>query len=112
MMSIEDSPLPDQEWTALRNTLGDGLLARLCRVSEVSLRRYAARARPTPDVVAQRLHILALIVADLRGAYNDYGVRRWFQRRTWHAPAWTCPQWRGCSPFRQPTGSCWLVSLR
>jgi AbrB family looped-hinge helix DNA binding protein len=46
----------------------------------VSLRRYASGTRPTPDPVAQRLHLLALIVADLRGAYNDYGIRRWFQR--------------------------------
>jgi hypothetical protein len=78
--ALEDSPLPDQEWAPLRHTLGDELLARLCRISEVSLRRYASGARPTPDIVAQRLHTLALIIADLRGAYNDYGIRRWFQR--------------------------------
>lgn len=78
--ALEGSPLPHQEWGALRHTLGDELLARLCGISEVSLRRYASGARPTPDSVAQRLHVLALIVADLRGAYNDYGIRRWFQR--------------------------------
>lgn len=78
--ALEDSPLPPQEWAALRATLGDAPLARLCRISEVSLRRYAAGARSTPDLVARRLHVLALIVADLRGAYNDYGIRRWFQR--------------------------------
>jgi hypothetical protein len=69
-----------QQWITLRDTLGDTLLARLCCISEVSLRRYASGTRPTPDPVAQRLHLLALIVADLRGAYNDYGIRRWFQR--------------------------------
>jgi hypothetical protein len=79
-VALEGSPLPAQEWGPLRHTVGDELLARLCRISEVSLRRYASGARPTPDVVAQRLHILALIISDLRGAYNDYGVRRWFQR--------------------------------
>jgi hypothetical protein len=78
--ALEDSPIPDQEWAGLRDTLGDELLARLCRISEVSLRRYAAGTRTTPDAVAQRLHTLGLIVADLRGAYNDYGIRRWFQR--------------------------------
>lgn len=78
--ALEDSPLPRQEWSALRVILGDALLARLCGISEVSLRRYAVGVRPTPDPVAQRLHTLALIVADLRGAYNDYGIRRWFQR--------------------------------
>ena len=78
--ALEDSPLPPQEWPALRAILGDALLARLCGISEVSLRRYAAGTRSTPDPVAQRLHTLALIVSDLRGAYNDYGIRRWFQR--------------------------------
>lgn len=78
--ALEDSPLPLQEWTALRAILGDALLAWLCGISGVSLRRYAAGARPTPDSVAQRLHVLALIVSDLRGAYNEYGIRRWFQR--------------------------------
>jgi hypothetical protein len=78
--ALEDSPLPEQEWAALRHALGDALLARLCRISEASLRRYSAGSRPTPDRVAQRLHALALVVADLRGAYNDYGIRRWFQR--------------------------------
>lgn len=78
--ALEDSPLPLQEWTALRAILGDALLAQLCGISEVSLRRYSGGARVTPDPVAQRLHTLALIAADLRGAYNDYGIRRWFAR--------------------------------
>ncbi len=78
--ALEDSPLPSQEWPALRVILGDVLLAELSGISEVSLRRYAAGVRSTPDAVAQRLHTLALIVADLRGAYNDYGIRRWFTR--------------------------------
>ncbi|MGI8827281.1 MAG: hypothetical protein ACR2JC_16880 [Chloroflexota bacterium] len=79
-MSLEDCPVPDQEWTPLRDTLGDDLLARLCGIAPVSLRRYATDARPTPDLVAGRLHALALTVADLRWAYNDYGIRGWFQR--------------------------------
>ncbi len=78
--ALENSPLPPQEWAALRIILGDALLARLCGISEASLRRYTSGARSTPDLVAQRLHTLALIVADLRGAYNEYGSRRWFQR--------------------------------
>jgi hypothetical protein len=78
--ALEDSPIPDQEWATLRGTLGDELLAHLCRISEASLLRYARGIRATPDPVAQRLHSLALIVADLRGAYNEYGTRRWFRR--------------------------------
>ena len=48
--------------------------------SPSSLRRYAAGARRAPDSVVGRLHTLALLVADLAGAYNDYGIRRWFAR--------------------------------
>ncbi len=50
-------------------------------VSPASLRRYASGTRPTPDAVAARVHFLARVVADLKGAYNDVGVRRWFERR-------------------------------
>jgi hypothetical protein len=35
----------------------------------------------TPQDVAERLHWLALIVGDLLGSYNDYGIRRWFERK-------------------------------
>jgi hypothetical protein len=31
--------------------------------------------------VAARLHFLARVVAELKGAYNDIGVRRWFGRK-------------------------------
>ncbi|MCY4634369.1 MAG: DUF2384 domain-containing protein [Acidobacteria bacterium] len=46
----------------------------------MSLRRYQSGARATPDDVGVRLHVLALIVGDLAGAYNDAGIRRWFVR--------------------------------
>ena len=36
---------------------------------------------PPPYVVAARLHFLAFVVGDLAGAYNEIGVRRWFERR-------------------------------
>ena len=78
--ALEGSPLPALEWPALRGILGEELLARLCRISEMSVRRYTAGERRTPDDIAHRLHALLLVVADLRGAYNEYGVRRWFER--------------------------------
>jgi len=49
-------------------------------VSVVSLRRYVAGERPTPDIVAARAHWLALVVSDLAGTYNEIGIRRWFER--------------------------------
>jgi hypothetical protein len=30
--------------------------------------------------VAERLHWLAMVVADLAGSYNALGIRRWFER--------------------------------
>lgn len=76
----ESNALPESEWGPLRDALGDDLLAELVDVSEASLRRYAAGSRRTPDDVGERLHWVALVVADLRGAYTDRGVRRWFRR--------------------------------
>lgn len=82
----EHSPMPSGEWPRLTGTLGEDLLSRLVGVSASSVRRYSSGARPTPQEVAARLHVLALVVADLAGGYNDYGVRRWF---TAPARSWT-----------------------
>ncbi len=76
----EHSPMPRGEWPALIEMLGEDLLAHLLGISASSLRRYATGTRPTPDAVAARLHLLALVVVDLAGAYNAYGIRRWFTR--------------------------------
>lgn len=78
--ALEDSPAPAHEWAALVALFGPDELAGLVGVSPASLRRYAAGTRATPDRVAARLHFLAQLVADLRGAYTDPGVRRWFNR--------------------------------
>lgn len=79
--ALEESPLPRTEWVGLERVLGADMLADLVGVSPSSLRRYAAGTRDTPDDVAARLHFLALVVGDLSGSYNDFGVRRWFRRR-------------------------------
>ena len=79
--ALLDSPLPEYEWPALEGILGAELLGRLTGVSVSSLRRYRTARRRTPDAVAARLHFLALIVGDLAGAYNDLGIRRWFERK-------------------------------
>jgi len=74
------SPLPDRELRQLRLTFELDQLAKLLGTSEVSLRRYLAGSRDVPDTVAARAHWLALVSADLGGAYNQIGVRRWFER--------------------------------
>ncbi len=78
--ALRGSPLPQFEWTALTRVLGSDELAALLHISESSLHRYAKGTRSTPDVTAERLYFLALIVGDLLGAYNEVGVRRWFYR--------------------------------
>jgi hypothetical protein len=78
LAAIEASPIPDAEWHLI-DVLGDRL-ADLVGISGSSMSRYRSEQRVTPDDVANRLHTLALIVADLSGSYNDYGIRRWFER--------------------------------
>lgn len=50
-------------------------------ISGSSVRRYSAAARTTPDAIAARVHYLSLIVGDLSGAYNEIGIRQWFDRK-------------------------------
>ena len=78
--ALDQSPAPEHEWPILQNVLGLDLLARLLDISPSSARRYLSGSRSTPDTVASRLHFLAFVVGNLSGAYNDIGVRRWFER--------------------------------
>ncbi len=78
--AIEGSPLPAAEWPPIRDLFGDEMLEKLLGISRQSIQRYASAQRSTPQEVAERLHVLALIASDLMGSYNDYGIRRWFER--------------------------------
>ncbi|HEX2222471.1 MAG TPA: hypothetical protein VHK06_08105 [Candidatus Limnocylindria bacterium] len=78
--ALEASPLPAAEIERLAAMLGLDRLATMAGASVPSLRRYARGERTTPDPVAQRIHFLARIVAVLRGSFNEFGVRRWFER--------------------------------
>lgn len=78
---LEECPVPQTEWPALQGILGAEMLVCLVNISPASLHRYGSGERPTPDPAAARLHALALIVGDLQGSYNEFGIRRWFQRR-------------------------------
>jgi len=77
---LRESPVPEREWGRLKKLFPSDELARLLGVSATSVARYSSHARKTPDPVAARLHFLARIVRHLEGAYNERGVRRWFQR--------------------------------
>jgi len=77
---IEMSPVPAGEWGPAVSALSDELLGSVLGISTSSVRRYQAGSRPTPQDVAERLHFVALLLADLAGSYNDYGLRRWFTR--------------------------------
>lgn len=77
---IEMSPRPAGEWGPVLDTLGEELTGHVLGTSPSSLRRYRSGQRDTPQDVAERLHFLALLLADLAGSYNEYGIRRWFSR--------------------------------
>jgi len=79
--ALEASPVATHEWPSVSRVLDAEQLASLLGISVTSLRRYASGERETPDDIAARLHHLALIVGDLAGAYNDVGIRRWFERK-------------------------------
>lgn len=78
--ALESSPAPQAEWPAMRQLFGDETLAGLLAVSPSSLRRYAGAERDTPGIVIARLHWLAMLVSDLAGGYNSFGIARWFDR--------------------------------
>jgi hypothetical protein len=80
-LALEESPAPEFEWNRLGDVLGLELLGRLLAISLSSVRRYRANARTTPDDVAEKLHFLSLVVGDLAGAYNEIGIRQWFERK-------------------------------
>ena len=79
--ALDSSPAPKFEWPAVSRVIDAEQLAPLLNVSASSLKRYASGERDTPDEVAARVHHVALIVGDLAGAYNEVGVRRWFERK-------------------------------
>jgi hypothetical protein len=79
--ALEASPVPKFEWAGVARVFPPDDLAALINVSLSSLKRYQSGERETPDDVAARLHLLALVVGDLAGSYNPIGIRRWFQRK-------------------------------
>jgi len=105
-VALEESPAPEFEWNRLADVLGLELLSRSLCISASSVRRYKAAARATPDDVADRLHFLSLIVGDLSGAYNEIGIRQWFERKRaqldGRAPLdWLKARWKPTQPGPQ-----------
>jgi hypothetical protein len=78
---LEESPLPDTEWPRLLQVFERDQLAALLGISPASVFRYGRHERRTPDEIAARVHFLALVIGDLAGAYNEIGIRRWFERK-------------------------------
>jgi len=78
--SLEESPMPATEWGRVLEIFDRDRLSALMGISPASVLRYARSERRTPDEVAARLHFLALVAGDLAGAYNELGIRRWFER--------------------------------
>jgi hypothetical protein len=80
LADAEASPRPTGEWQPVLSTLDEELVARLVGASPSSIRRYSSGGRETPQAIAERLHFIALVLAELAGSYNEYGMRRWFTR--------------------------------
>jgi hypothetical protein len=80
LAEAEASPRPTGEWQPVLSTLDEELVARLVGASPSSIRRYSSGGRETPQAIAERLHFIALVLAELAGSYNEYGMRRWFTR--------------------------------
>jgi hypothetical protein len=80
LRAIEESPAPAIEWAPMRELFGDEELEALLGTSRQSIARYEKGERSTPDDIADRLHWLTMVVSDLAGAYNEFGIRRWFHR--------------------------------
>lgn len=77
---LNESPVPEAEWSAVMESLGQELVRKLLDLSVSSIQRYSSNSRPTPQNIAEKLHYLAVVIGDLRAGYNDYGIRRWFER--------------------------------
>jgi hypothetical protein len=80
LLALDESPVPAAELAKLNSILGHELLVRMLDISAASLQRYENGDREAPDSIAERAHFLTSVIAALEGTYNDFGVRRWFER--------------------------------
>ncbi len=80
LLALDESPVPSAELAKLNSTLGHEVLAELLEISAASLQRYQNAERQAPDAIAERAHFLTSVIAALEGMYNEFGVRRWFER--------------------------------
>ena len=80
LLALDESPVPAAELTKLNATLGHDLLSGLLEISPASLHRYQSGERQVPDAIADRAHFLTSVISALEGIYNEFGVRRWFER--------------------------------
>lgn len=78
--ALADSPMPVRELHELLRVYDYDGLASLVGTSVPSLRRYAGASRTVPDAIADRIHFVALVTSDLAGSYNEFGLRRWWER--------------------------------
>ncbi len=77
---LDENPVPSREMPKLAEVLGPEL-KDLLGISNSAMQRYRHESRDVPDDVAWRGHVLAGIVGDLAGSYNERGIRGWFKRR-------------------------------
>ena len=77
---LDESPAPATEWAPMRAVFGDDVLGDLLGIAPASLRRYAAASAPRPSPPPSGCIGWRWWCRDLAGSYNDFGMRRWFER--------------------------------
>jgi hypothetical protein len=80
LVALDESPVPAAELAKLSSILGHELLVGMLEISPASLQRYQNGEREAPDAIAEKAHFLTSVIAALEGTYNEFGVRRWFER--------------------------------
>jgi hypothetical protein len=80
LVALDESPVPAAELAKLTSILGHELLVGMLEISLASLQRYQNGDREAPDAIAEKAHFLTSVIAALEGTYNEFGVRRWFER--------------------------------
>ena len=80
LIALDESPVPTAELAKLSSILGHELVVGMLDISLASLQRYQNGDREAPDAIAEKAHFLTSVIAALEGTYNEFGVRRWFER--------------------------------
>ncbi len=64
----------------LHEVLGEELLVKTLNIKKEELKKLLDDPNQIPSPVEDKMNLLIAIVRNLKGSYNHYGIRQWFQR--------------------------------